>query len=137
MLLGQTLDGMQVWDVRRAIAALRSLPSTNSVSRDNMPRDNVPLTLCGRGPLGGVALYAALFEPEIAELVLEELPADHRHGPIFLNVSRYLEMPEAVAMVCQRSRVRLLKASKAPWAYPQAVVEKLGWNPEQLEILGL
>jgi hypothetical protein len=124
MLLGETLDGMQVWDVRRAIEALRTLPAEK----------DVPLTLCGSGPMGGIALYASLFEPNVAELLLEELPAEHRNGPIFLNVSRYLEMPQAVAMACERSRVQLLKTSADKWQYPQFVAHALGWKAEQLQI---
>jgi hypothetical protein len=125
LLLGQTLEGMQTWDVRRALETLRSL----EIAR------GVPLTICGRDVMGGIALYASLFEPGIAELVLEELPATHRHGPIFLNVSRFLEMPQAVAMAAERLPVRLLKTSSSAWEYPLAVARKLAWKEHQLKIV--
>jgi len=49
-LLGQTLDGMRVWDVRRAVQALRSV--------ENLCRARVRLRAEGR--MAGVAVYAAL-----------------------------------------------------------------------------
>jgi len=126
MLLGQTLDGMQVWDVRRAIHALGGL---------DLPK-GLPLCLAGRGVAGGIALYAALYEPQVTELRLEELPATHRNGPILLNVSRYLEMPQAVAMAAERCQVRLVGATPSAWAFPLAVARKLGWKKDQLQVAG-
>src|SRR5262249_8705838 len=48
-LIGQTLDGQRVWDVRRALAALRSLNDLK----------DVPLWLQGDREMAGIALYAA------------------------------------------------------------------------------
>ena len=120
MLLGQTLDGVQAWDVRRAIQAIRSLGATAGLS--GSAAGDAPLTLCARGTLAGVALYASLFEPNIDALLLEELPPNHRQGPM--------------AMAAERSRVKLLKTDTAAWGYPQAVAKQLGWKPGQLEIVG-
>ena len=124
LLLGQTLDGMQVWDVRRAIAAVASYERTRGAA----------ITLAGRGVMAGVALYAAMFEPDVGELVLDRLPATHRNGPILLNVSRTLEMPQAVAIVAEHARVRLLDAAPADWEYPSRVAPRLGWKTDQLQV---
>ena len=62
---------MQVWDVRRALAALRSLPDLRARRVD----------LLGRGQAAAMALWAAVFEPEVGHLVLEALPATVREGP--------------------------------------------------------
>ncbi|MHB1036508.1 MAG: alpha/beta hydrolase family protein [Pirellulales bacterium] len=124
MLLGQTLDGMQVWDVRRAIQAVRSLDGLRAA----------PLWLDGDRQMGGIALYASLFEPEIAGLELRDLPKSHREGPNFLNVLRYLDMPQAVAMAAERSRVRIVADNREGWEFPVAVVKKLGRPAEQLVI---
>jgi hypothetical protein len=91
-LLGQTLDGQRVWDVRRALAVLRTIPELKAA----------PVWLHGKGVMAGVALYAALFEPDVARLELWHPPATHREGPIFLNVARFLDMPQAVAMAGPR-----------------------------------
>jgi acetyl esterase/lipase len=124
LLLGQTLDGMQVWDVRRAIQTLRLLEETKTLRPE----------LSARDVMAGIALYASLFEPGVASLTLENLPATHRNGPILLNVSRYLEMPQAVAMAAERGPVRLLRATASDWNYPQAVVKRLGWKGGALRV---
>ena len=97
MLLGQTLDGMRVWDVRRAIQALRQMEMLNSV----------PLTLKGQRQMAGIVLYASLFEPDIAGLDLWHLPNSHRDGPIFLNLLRYMDIPQAVVIAAERTQVRI------------------------------
>ena len=82
MLLGQTLDGMRVWDIRRAI---RTIPTP----------ENRHLTLRSRREMDVNALYAALFETGVASLNLVELPESHRNGPDYLNVLQVLDVQEA------------------------------------------
>jgi hypothetical protein len=117
-LLGETLDGQRVWDVRRGIACLRTIADVQKV----------PLWLQGRGEMAGVALYAALFEPEVARIDLWHLPASHRDGPTFLNVWRILDVPQAVALAFPRP-VRLYvkdAAAAAAWEWPLALQKVLG-----------
>lgn len=94
MLIGQTLDGMRVWDVRRAVQAARGVYGNQPPS----------ITLEARGTMGVNAVYASLFESGIAELDLQELPASHRDGPDYLNVLRFLDIPQALELA--RSRLR-------------------------------
>jgi hypothetical protein len=49
-----------------------------------------------------IAAYAALFEPRVAEVVAVDPPASHREGPIFLNVLRVLDVPDALGMLAPR-----------------------------------
>jgi len=86
MLLGQTLDGMRVWDIHRAVRCVQTLTAS----------ENRQLTLRGRGEMGVHALYAALFDPGVAGLNLMELPKSHRNGPDYLNVLQLLDLPEAL-----------------------------------------
>ncbi|MCK4293791.1 MAG: hypothetical protein KAY65_11380, partial [Planctomycetes bacterium] len=123
MLLGQTVDGMRVWDVRRAIQALRNIDSTSTL----------PVGLLARREMAGIALYASLFEPNIVKLSLWHLPRSHRDGPIFLNVLRYLDVPQAVAMAAEHSQVTIYQKDEAGWEFPQVVAEKLGW-PKRFEV---
>jgi hypothetical protein len=125
MLLGQTLDGMRVWDVRRAIQTLRSVDSLTEA----------PLVLDARGQMAGVALYASLFEPDIARLNLRELPRSHRERPILLNVMRYLDMPQAVAMAAEHSRVRIYETDESAWWFPKAVTEELSWPDRKFRVV--
>ena len=127
MLLGQTLDGMRAWDIRRAIAALRTVG----------PLGDVPLWLEANRQMAGVTLYASLFEPNIERLDLWQLPASHRQGPTLLNVLRYLDMPQAVAMAAERSRVRLYDVAPQSWQFPLEVAQQLGWPEGRVEIVSL
>ncbi|HTE21268.1 MAG TPA: hypothetical protein VK689_23125, partial [Armatimonadota bacterium] len=124
MLLGQTLDGMRVWDVRRALEAVRSLKALG----------RAPLWLQGERGMAGVALYASLFEPDVARLDLWELSPSHRQGPDLLNVLKWMDVPQAVAMAAERSKVRIYQHGKSGWEYPAAVAAALGWDPKQIEI---
>ena len=99
MLLGQTLDGMRVWDVRRAIHALREIEG----------RRLRPLWLAGHGEMGVNALYAGLYEPDVAGLELAKLPASHREGPAYLNVMKYLDIPEALELARSRMGVEQVR----------------------------
>jgi dienelactone hydrolase len=118
MLLGQTLDGMRVWDVCQAIRALHSV--------DGM--DNVPLTLISDREMAGVALYAALFGTKIDAIEVNELSQSHRTGPDFLNVLRFLDVPQTVAMVAEKSRVGISQQHVGGWEYSLAVAKALGWK---------
>jgi hypothetical protein len=121
-LLGQTLDGMRVWDVRRAIQAIRSLDVIGTA----------PLSLHSQRTAAGIALYAALFEPNLCRLDLHDLPRTHRDGPYLLNVQRYLDVPQAVAMAAENSQIVIHQPDTAGWDYPVAVVQRLGWDAQRL-----
>jgi hypothetical protein len=117
-LLGQTLDGQRVLDVRRAVACLQSVKDLNSI----------PLTLQGKGEMAGVALYAALFEPGVTGLDLWNPPASHRKGPTFLNVLTVLDMPQALALMQPRKvklHIKDEEAAKA-WSWTVRLYEVLG-----------
>ncbi len=125
MLLGQTLDGMRVWDVRRGIQAIRTIDSLS----------DTPIQLQGKKNMAGIVLYASVFEPDIARLDLWDLPNSHRDGPTFLNVLRYLDMPQAVAMAAEHSRVRLYQKDGSGWQFPEDVAKKLDWSQKQFQVL--
>ena len=116
-LVGQTLDAMQVWDIRRAIAALRATPYAKA-----------PLWLHSQHTMAGNTLYASLFEDNITRLDLHRMPASHEIGPVYLNVLKFLDLPQAVAMAAERSRVRIYAPEKSAWSFPVQVTERLGWK---------
>ncbi|MFO0906078.1 MAG: prolyl oligopeptidase family serine peptidase [Pirellulales bacterium] len=126
-LLGQTLESTQTWDVRRAIQALRTTEL-----------ESTPLWLQSRGAMGGVALYASLFEPHIRRLDLHSLPASHRDGPTYLNVQRYLDLPQAVAMAAERSSVVLYQEDpNQGWQYARDAAARLSWDAKKLQFRAL
>jgi hypothetical protein len=126
-LLGQTLDGQRVWDVRRALACLRTVKDLKGA----------PLWLQGKGEMAGIVLYAALFEPDVARLDLWHPPGSHQQGPIFLNVRRILDMPQAVALAAPR-QVRLYVKDEAEarnWDWPLQLQKTLGTKTLQIRQL--
>jgi dienelactone hydrolase len=128
VLAGQTLDGQRVWDVRRALAALRSVPDLNGV----------PRWLQGHREAAGLALYAGLFEPEVARFDLWHPPASHDAGPTLLNVRKVFDTPQAIALAAPRP-VRLYVADDAEakaWAWPLDLQRKLGTPTLQLRAVG-
>lgn len=92
MLLGQTLDSMRVWDIRRAVQLLHS--------ERNAETDQIGLQ--AKGQMGVNALYCALFEPNVRRLDLEALPKSQAEGPDYLNVLRILDLPQVLEMVGNR-----------------------------------
>jgi hypothetical protein len=124
MLLGETLEGMRVWDIRRGIQALRAWE----------PWRKTPLVLQAEGDLACDALYAALFEPGVAGLELWQLPASHMAGPDYLNVLRVLDIPQAVAMAADRCQIKLHETRRQAWEFPLKVTSMLGWGEARLSI---
>ncbi len=93
MLLGQTLDGMRVWDIRCAAQALKALPEFKQT----------PLHVRAQGQMAVNAAYAALFQPEIAKLVVADVPASHAEGPDYLNVLKVWDLPQLWAALGERA----------------------------------
>jgi hypothetical protein len=128
MVLGQTLAGQQIYDIRRAIQALRTVEELAET----------PLWLQAEREMSGLALYAALFEPRIKRLDLYDLPTSHRDGPILFNVERILDLPQAVALAAENTQVILYRPGEEAerargFEYSRAVQEKLGWDKKQLQ----
>ncbi|HTN77782.1 MAG TPA: hypothetical protein VL096_21135, partial [Pirellulaceae bacterium] len=124
ILLGQTHDGMCAYDVHAAIGALGKVKSVQ----------DRPLWLQSQRQMAGVTLAAAAFHPEIKRLDLHDLPSSLRQGPYFMNIQRYLDTPELVALVAENSQVVLYQDDTTGWEYPQRVGEKLGWDKKQFQL---
>jgi hypothetical protein len=118
VLLGQTLDGQRVWDVRRGLEVLRRVSDLQGA----------PLWLQGKGDLAGVVLYASLFEQDVVRLDLWHPPASHRQGPILLNVRRVCDMPQALALAFPRAiRLYVKDENEAKaWEWPLQLQKALG-----------
>ena len=124
MLLGQTLDGMRVWDIRRGLAVLREVRAFQESA----------IQLRGEGAMGVNLLLAGVFEPGWERLELVGIPPTFRDGPDYLNILRFIEMPQAVAMAAEHGRVRLVGAGAGDWGFVSAVGAALDWEPERVWI---
>ena len=123
-LLGQTLDGQRVWDVRRGLACLRTVADLK----------DVPLWLQGKDDMAGIALYAGVFEPDVVRLDLWHPSPSHQEGPYFLNVRRVLDMPQAVALALPR-KVRIYvkdDAEAKAWEWPRELQKALEQDSLQI-----
>lgn len=103
MLLGQTLDGMRVWDIRRGA----------QVARGSVGGEGLPVKLTASGGMGVNAVYATLFEPAVRHLGLSEFPASPKNGPDYLNAWRYLDVPGALDFVRKRGVEIVLDAGQS------------------------
>jgi dienelactone hydrolase len=122
-LLGQTLDGMRVWDIRRAVAALR----TRELFGD------APISLSGVRDQAVNALYASLFIDGLASVELIAPPASHMAGPDYLNVLRFLDVPQAAALAAERQPVRWTQSNREDWSWTTKAARTLGWAPDRLQ----
>ena len=95
---------------------------------------DVPLEIEAEGNMAVNALYAALFEKNVARLKLQSPPASHRDGPDYLNVLRFLDVPQAAAMVAEHCELRISKADPNQWEFPRAVAAKLKWPASRVEV---
>ncbi len=95
-LLGQTVDGGRVADVLDLLLGLCALPARV------LPSAGVKIA--GRGRAGIIGAYAALLAPPplVKEVVVVDPPRTHRDGPIFLNVLRVTDIPEALGLLAPR-----------------------------------
>ena len=97
MLLGQTLAGMQVWDVRRAAQAARKVRDLGSL----------PMHLHASPEMAEVASFTAIFEPDIASLTLAQAPRMDKEAPDFLNWSRIITAQQLLQLAQVRCKVNL------------------------------
>jgi hypothetical protein len=99
MLLGQTMDGMRVWDIRRAVQVLHSVSSAGTSD----------LGLHAESGMAVNALYATLFEPTVRQLDLASLPPSHMDAdaPDYLNVLKFTDIPEVQAAVAGQAKVQV------------------------------
>ena len=124
-LLGQTLDGMRVWDIRRTLQTIRAIPGF----------EETPLWIQAHRDMAVDSLYASLFEDNIKRLDLHDVPLTHNGtvdgdpktvGPAMLNVLKYLDIPQAAAMAATRGRVVIYSDKKEAWDYPATITKNLG-----------
>lgn len=123
LLLGQTLDGMRVWDIRRAIGAVRKMEGLASK----------PLTVEADRNMGVNVIYAAIFEPNLNQVDLRAIPHSHRTGPDYLNVLRYLDVPQAVALAAEKTPIVLRDSGSAEWEFAIQVSRNLGWGEDRVQ----
>jgi hypothetical protein len=95
MVAGTTLESMQVYEILRSLELLRSLPNVDAGS----------ISILGKGGDGVNGMYAALLDGRIQRVILHSPPASHVHGPHYLGVLRYTDIPETAELLAASVRV--------------------------------
>lgn len=121
MLLGTTLDTMRVWDIVKAVEAVRAAAQEDGISA------SMPVRIEAEGDHAVNALYASLFT-QVDELALTKLPKSHMTGPDYLNVLRILDIPQTVAMASERCRVELRGANESDWQFALQTARACGFS---------
>lgn len=94
MQLGQTVAGMQTYDVLRATIALQ----------DFLKKPDLQFSLKAYNEGASWALFASLFMKNINSLTLTGLSPRNRDAPDLLNISRLAEPPQLVLIQAARGR---------------------------------
>lgn len=110
LCIGRTIDQGRVWDVA-AVA--------RHINGDG------PIKVVGRGHAGILGAYAALFEPAIREVVALDPPTSHADGPIFLNVLRVLDIPDALGLLAPRN-LTLVNAGDPAFSKTREIYRRAG-----------
>lgn len=117
VMCGFSLPERQTADLLAAIVLLRDLPVISEVA------------LYGKGPLAAHAIYAAVLDDTVSELVLAGPPATHLDpdAPEFPGVLSVCDLPQALALVFPRP---ITFIGEMPVAYQWTVdlYEKLGMS---------
>ena len=114
-LLGETLPERQVSDLLAGIALLRHGSKESGVA------------VYGQGYTAPLAIYAALLDQEITEVVLSDPPSSHEAStcPEFLGVLRVGDLPHNLALVFPRP-ITFIGKIPAEFEWTKSLYGKLG-----------
>lgn len=111
------LDAIRILELRYAIKVLRSVGGM----------EEVPLWLQGQGIMGGVSLYAGIYESNVTRYDLHNLIMSHK-GKFLENAFSIFDMPQTVTLALENSQVIIYQENEQGWDYPASVSKKLNWN---------
>ena len=115
-ILGQTLHGQQVLDILRTLEFLRG----HEIAAD------LPINIFARDEKAALTIYAAALDENVNMLRLENPPTSHHDGAELLNVMRFMDMPQALALALEHSEIHIDTPDPAAWSYAQDIAGLLG-----------
>ncbi len=115
ILVGATRDSMRVWDVMRALDLLQMMSDGAGEK----------VAVYGRGALGVIGLYAAVWDARIKGAILHDPPTNHTQDPIFLNILRFTDLPWAAPLIAP-SKLAFLEERPPEFDWSAKVYETLG-----------
>lgn len=114
-LLGHTLPERQVHDLLAGAALMRQEPATG------------PMALYGQGETAALAIYAAILDPRIGELILDAPPESHTKPDTaeFLGILRTGDLPQNLALIYPRP-ITFIGRIPPAFEWTKKLYEKLG-----------
>ncbi|HKS37546.1 MAG TPA: acetylxylan esterase, partial [Verrucomicrobiae bacterium] len=101
---GRTMAAMQAWDILRTIEW--------AANEERIPAHSI--AIYGKGDMGILALYAALFDQRVSQVILNNPPGSHWQGPALLNALRVTDIAEVAGALAPR---RLTSLTKLPESF--------------------
>lgn len=115
MQIGETVESIRLAGVLMAVEALRKESGV----------DGTKIMVAGRGNSGALALYAAILDPRVSQVMMLDAPESHVTGPVFLNILRYTDLPEAAALIAPR-HLTFYSRMPAAYGYTQRIYKLVG-----------
>ena len=115
MQVGETVESIRLASVLMAVEAMRKEPLADA-SR---------ILVAGRGTSAALALYAAILDPRIQQVLMLDPPESHVTGPVFLGILRYTDLPEAAALLAPR-RLTFYNRMPVAYRYTEGIYKLLG-----------
>jgi hypothetical protein len=75
--------------------------------------------------MGALGLYAAVLDPRVTRVILDNAPSSHWQGPPLLNILRLTDLPEAAALAAPREIVSLTPLAGA-YSYTSSIYALYG-----------
>ena len=117
---------MQISDILRAVEYLGSGEGLKPSS----------IAVFGRKQMGALGIYAALLDPRITRVIVDDPPSSHWQGPALLNVLRLTDLPETAAMLAPREIVSLTPLPPS-WRYTSRIYALYGKPGAIREVHGM
>jgi hypothetical protein len=113
-ILGQSLPERQTLDLLRGIALLRRQPNVGRT------------VVFGKGASAALAIYAALLDPQIEEIILEDPVTTHwDSGPEYLAVLKVGDLPHNLALAFPR-KITFVRAIPEAYQWTRRCYETCG-----------
>lgn len=122
-LLGQTMPERQISDLLNGIMVLRRQPSCG------------PVVLFGERDTAVLAIYAAILDPDISEVILSNPPQTHQdpRTPEIMGVLKIGDLPENLALLWPRP-ITFVGAVPPAYEWTRKAYEKLG-RADQIRVI--
>jgi hypothetical protein len=95
MVMGTTIESLQVYEILRSLELLRTLPDV----------DAARITVAGKFESGINGLYAALLDGKVERVVLGSPPGSHRHGPHYLGILKFTDIADVIGLMGKKVRL--------------------------------